>query len=111
MSTQRITILKSPGMRPLTYAPPRTHHGAERISQQLTYRSKIIRKSRIRYVAILRNANGITSDESGVLSYPLPFAYTTLGVHIVALNYSLIVLTTVVLYLLACDPLPPCVGR
>jgi hypothetical protein len=26
-------------------------------------------------------------------------------------SYSLIVLTTVVLYLLACDPLPPCAGR
>ncbi|HJY33537.1 MAG TPA: hypothetical protein VJ260_01730 [Vicinamibacterales bacterium] len=26
------------------------------------------------------------------------------------LNYSLIVLTTAVLYLLACDPLPPCTG-
>ena len=46
-----------------------------------------------------------------VLGYPLLFAYTTLGVHIVALTYSLIVLTTIVLYLLACDPLPPCVGK
>jgi hypothetical protein len=27
------------------------------------------------------------------------------------LSYSLIVLTTLVLYLLACDPLPPCAGR
>jgi hypothetical protein len=27
------------------------------------------------------------------------------------LSYSLIVLTTAVLYLLACDPLPPCTGR
>jgi hypothetical protein len=32
-------------------------------------------------------------------------------VQIAALSYSLIVLTTVVLYLLACDPLPPCPGR
>ena len=29
----------------------------------------------------------------------------------VLLGYSLIVLTTVVLYLLACDPLPPCPDR
>jgi hypothetical protein len=32
------------------------------------------------------------------------------GVRIALLGYSLIVLTTVVLYLLACDPLPPCRG-
>jgi hypothetical protein len=30
---------------------------------------------------------------------------------IVLLAYSLVVLTTLVLYLLACDPLPPCPGR
>ena len=30
---------------------------------------------------------------------------------VVPLTYSLIVLTTVVLYLLACDPLPPCAGK
>ena len=30
---------------------------------------------------------------------------------IAALSYSLIALTTVVMYLLACDPLPPCAGR
>jgi hypothetical protein len=29
---------------------------------------------------------------------------------VVPLTYSLIVLTTIVLYLLACDPLPPCAG-
>jgi hypothetical protein len=28
----------------------------------------------------------------------------------VLLSYLLIVLTTIVLYVLACDPLPPCVG-
>ena len=33
------------------------------------------------------------------------------GLHIVLLSYALIVLTTVVLYLLACDPLPPCAGK
>jgi len=31
--------------------------------------------------------------------------------YVVLLSYSLIVLTTVALYLLACDPLPPCRGR
>jgi hypothetical protein len=46
-----------------------------------------------------------------VLSYPLWFAYVTLHLRIVLLTESLIVLTTVVLYVLACDPLPPCAGR
>jgi hypothetical protein len=45
-----------------------------------------------------------------VLGYPLLLAYTALHLRIAALTYSLIVLTTVVLYLLACDPLPPCQG-
>jgi len=31
--------------------------------------------------------------------------------NLVVLSYLLIVLTTVVLYVLACDPLPPCVGK
>jgi hypothetical protein len=43
-----------------------------------------------------------------VLFYPILFVYITLHVHLPLLSYSLIVLTTVVLYLLACDPLPPC---
>jgi hypothetical protein len=38
------------------------------------------------------------------------FVYFNLRIRIVLLSYSLIVLTTVVLYLLACDPLPPCAG-
>jgi len=46
-----------------------------------------------------------------VLSYPVVLVYVNLRMPIVALTYSLIVLTTLVLYLLACDPLPPCVGR
>lgn len=54
-----------------------------------------------------------------VLFYPVYFlvarseslVYITLRADIVLLSYSLIVLTTVVLYLLACDPLPPCAGR
>jgi hypothetical protein len=44
------------------------------------------------------------------LCYPSFFVYVTLHMPVVLLSYSLIVLTTVVLYLLACDPLPPCAG-
>ena len=39
------------------------------------------------------------------------FLYVTLHQHVALLSYSLIVLTTALLYLLACDPLPPCVGK
>jgi hypothetical protein len=46
-----------------------------------------------------------------VLSGPLWFAYITLHVHFVILTEALTVLTTVVLYVLACDPLPPCAGQ
>ena len=46
-----------------------------------------------------------------VLSYPTVFMYVNLRVRIALLSYSLIVLTTVVLYVLACDPLPPCTGK
>ena len=45
-----------------------------------------------------------------VLLYPVVFAYSTLHIRIAPLGYSLILLTTVVLYLLACDPLAPCAG-
>jgi hypothetical protein len=45
-----------------------------------------------------------------VLFYPILFAYLHLRAALAPLTYSLIVLTTVVLYLLACDPLPPCPG-
>ena len=48
---------------------------------------------------------------SVVLSSPIVFVSINLRIHILLLSYSLIVLTTVVLYLLACDPLPPCAGR
>jgi hypothetical protein len=48
---------------------------------------------------------------SVVLFYPVRFVYLTLHLHIVLLGYFLVVLTTVVLYLLACDPLPPCTGK
>ena len=42
-----------------------------------------------------------------VLCYPIVFVYINQRTHLVLVTYSLIVLTTVVLYLLACDPLPP----
>ena len=45
-----------------------------------------------------------------MLLYPVVFAYSTLHIRIAPLGYSLILLTTVVLYLLACDPLAPCAG-
>ena len=45
-----------------------------------------------------------------LLGYPVAFVYTTLQAPTALLTYSLLVLTTAVLYLLACDPLPPCAG-
>jgi|SRR5829696_9047035 len=45
-----------------------------------------------------------------VLWYPVMIVYAQLRLGVVLLSYPLIVLTTVVLYLLACDPLPPCRG-
>lgn len=46
-----------------------------------------------------------------ILGAPLLAAYFTLHTVIAMLTYSLIVLTTVLLYVLACDPLPPCEGK
>ena len=46
-----------------------------------------------------------------VLSAPLWLAYITLQLRFVLLIQVLVVLTTVVLYVLGCDPLPPCAGR
>jgi hypothetical protein len=43
-----------------------------------------------------------------VLSYPLWFAYVTLHLRFILFMEPLILLTTIVLYVLACDPLPPC---
>jgi hypothetical protein len=43
-----------------------------------------------------------------LLIAPVAFVYVNLHLIFFLLGYSLIVLTTVVLYLLACDPLPPC---
>ena len=42
-----------------------------------------------------------------VLLYPALFVYANLRLTVALLVYSLVVLTTAVLYLLACDPLPP----
>jgi hypothetical protein len=47
---------------------------------------------------------------SVLLFYPLWFAYVALGLRFMLLTEALVVLTTAVLYLLACDPLPPCEG-
>lgn len=46
-----------------------------------------------------------------VLWYPAVLVYVTLHMQGLFLTYSLIALTTAVLYLLACDPLPPCAGK
>jgi hypothetical protein len=48
---------------------------------------------------------------SFVLTYPLWFAYITLHLRFVLLTDALIILTTVVLYVIACDPLPPCASK
>jgi hypothetical protein len=58
---------------------------------------------------------------SVVLVYPIVLLYINplevnplagkFRVHVAVLSYCLIVLTTVVLYVLACDPLPPCTGK
>ena len=45
-----------------------------------------------------------------VLAFPVWFVYANLHLVFFLLTYSLIILTTLVLYLLACDPLPPCAG-
>jgi hypothetical protein len=44
---------------------------------------------------------------SCMLAYPIAFVYTQLHLKAVLLTYSLIVLTTLLLYVIACDPLPP----
>jgi hypothetical protein len=46
-----------------------------------------------------------------LLSFPLSLAYVTLQLRFVLLIQVLVVLTTVVLYVLGCDPLPPCANR
>ena len=46
-----------------------------------------------------------------LLFYPLVFVYINVRVLVLLLGYQLVVLTTVILYVLACDPLPPCTGK
>ena len=46
-----------------------------------------------------------------MLSYPLWLAYLALHQRFILLTEALIVLTTIVLYVLACDPLPPCTSK
>jgi len=48
---------------------------------------------------------------SFVLWYPIVFVYLNSPSAVLLLTYSLIVLTTLLLYVLACDPLPPCAGK
>ena len=48
---------------------------------------------------------------SMLLFYPILVLAITFRVPVAILSYGLVVLTTVVLYLLACDPLPPCAGK
>ena len=46
-----------------------------------------------------------------LLLYPTLVLAVRFRVQVAILTYSLAALTTVVLYLLACDPLPPCTGK
>jgi hypothetical protein len=46
-----------------------------------------------------------------LLVYPVVLVYVNLHARVILLTYPLVVLTTAVLYLLACDPLPPPRGR
>ena len=48
---------------------------------------------------------------SVLMLYPMVFVYIILRIHVALLSYSLILLTTVLLYVVACDPLPPCAGK
>lgn len=45
-----------------------------------------------------------------VLASPTAFVYAVLGLRSILLSYFLIAFTTLLLYVLACDPLPPCAG-
>jgi hypothetical protein len=45
------------------------------------------------------------------LAGPVLFVYVNLRIQLMLLTYVLLLLTTIVLYLLACDPLPPCTGK
>jgi hypothetical protein len=46
-----------------------------------------------------------------VLPYPLWLAYVILNLRFVAFSGAMIILAAIILYVLACDPLPPCPGK
>ena len=46
-----------------------------------------------------------------LLGAPVAFVFAALRSKLVLTAYLLTVLTTIVLYVLACDPLPPCPGK
>jgi hypothetical protein len=46
-----------------------------------------------------------------LLAYPIYFLFSVLRLEFLLLTYSLIVLTVILLYVLACDPLPPSAGK
>jgi hypothetical protein len=46
-----------------------------------------------------------------VMVAPVYLVYVNLQLRLAPLGYSLIVLTTLLLYVVACDPLPPCRGK
>jgi hypothetical protein len=48
---------------------------------------------------------------SVLLFYVLLFLYSNFRVPMALLSYPLVLLTTLLLYVLACDPLPPCAGK
>jgi hypothetical protein len=48
---------------------------------------------------------------SVLLFYVILFVYRNFGVPMALLGYPLVLLTTVLLYVLACDPLPPCTSK
>jgi hypothetical protein len=48
---------------------------------------------------------------SVLLLFPLWIMYVTFGMRFMLVTEALAVLTTALLYILACDPLPPCEGK
>lgn len=48
---------------------------------------------------------------SVMLLYPFLIVYLGRNIPVALLSYPVVVLMTVVLYVLACDPLPPCAGK
>lgn len=54
---------------------------------------------------------GVLEGGGEFLGYPLWLAFRALHARFVLLTDALIILTTVLLYVLACDPLPPCTSK